>query len=78
MALTANVARKYGAKVVALAGAALVSAQAMAQTATTGVAAVTQLKDEMGDYSSVMFGIAVVSVGIMIGVKWIKRVRGAA
>jgi len=78
MTLTANVARKYGAKVVALAGAALVSAQAMALNESTGVASVNQLKTEMGDYSGAMFGLAVVSVGIMIGVKWIKRARGAA
>lgn len=79
MQVTLNVARKYGAKVAAVGGAAIAAGSALAQTApATGVAAVTQLTTEMGDYGPVMFALAIVSVGVMIGVKWIKRARGAA
>lgn len=54
------------------------SAFAQATNPADGVAAVTQVAGNIGDYGPVMFGLAVVSVGVMIGVKWIKRARGAA
>ena len=45
---------------------------------TTGVEAVEAVKAGIGDYGPAMFGLAIVSVGVMIGVKWIKRAKGAA
>lgn len=78
---TLAVARKYGAKASAVAATAMVTVgQAMAQSAdpASGVAAVTQMKNEMGDYGPLFFGIAIVGTGIMIGVKWIKRTKSAA
>lgn len=73
-------AQNYGAKLAAGASALALSGLAAAQTAdpATGVAAITALRTEMGDYGPVMFGLAIVAVGVMIGVKWIKRARGAA
>ena len=77
MQFVRNIARKYGPQIAA-AGGALAAGSAFAEDPATGVAAVTQITTSMGDYGPVMFGLAVVSVGVMIGVKWIKRARGAA
>jgi len=69
-------AKRHAARVAA-AAAALAAGGAMAQ-ATSGPAAVAQITSEMGDYGPAMFGLAIIGVGIMIGVKWIKRAKGAA
>lgn len=71
---------KYGAKLAVVASSAVAAGHAFAQAAdpTSGTAAITQLRTQMGDYGPVMFGLAIISVGIMIGVKWIKRAKGAA
>lgn len=73
-------ARRYGAQVAAATGGLVLSGVAAAQSSdpTTGVEAITQLRASIGDYGPVMFGLAIVAVGVMIGVKWIKRARGAA
>ncbi len=42
------------------------------------LAAVTSLSTSATGFGPVMFGLAVTVVGIMIGVKWIKRAKGAA
>ena len=72
--------RTHGAKLGTAAGALVLSTVASAQTSnpTDGVAAVTALQGAIGSYGPVMFGLAVAAVGVMIGVKWIKRARGAA
>lgn len=76
---THDIRAKYGAKLAVAASSVIAAGQALAQTApTTGVEAVEYVKSSMGDYGPVMFGLAIVSVGIMIGVKWIKRAKGAA
>lgn len=77
---TRNLRAKYGAKLAVVASSALAAGGAFAQAAdpTSGVGAVTQIRTQMGDYGPVMFGLAIVSVGILIGVKWIKRAKGAA
>ena len=70
---------KYGAKLAAVASSVLAAGHALAQTApTSGVEAVEAVKAGIGDYGPAMFGLAIVSVGVMIGVKWIKRAKGAA
>lgn len=56
----------------ALAGAA------HADDPATAIAAVTSLSGSAAGFGPVMFGLAVTVVGIMIGVKWIKRAKGAA
>ncbi len=53
-------------------------APAFAEDPTTALAAVQSLTTSSAGFGPVMFGIAVASVGILIGVKWIKRSRGAA
>lgn len=74
-----NVAKRYGARAAtAVATLALTAGTALAADPTSGVDAVTQLRAEMGDYGPAMFGLAIVAVGIGIGVKWIKRAKGAA
>ena len=76
---TRNLRAKYGAKLAVVASSVIAAGQALAQTApTTGVEAVKAVKDGIGDYGPAMFGLAIVSVGVMIGVKWIKRAKGAA
>lgn len=70
--------RKYGA-----AGAALLaSTGAMAQetftTYATADAALTSLGGSTNGFGPVLFGLAVVSSVILIGVAWIKKGRGAA
>ena len=70
---------KFGAKLAVVASYVIAAGQALAQTApTTGVEAVAAVKAGIGDYGPAMFGLAIVSVGVMIGVKWIKRAKGAA
>ncbi|BEP50573.1 major coat protein [Variovorax sp. V116] len=54
------------------------SVSAFAVDPATGLEAVSSLSGSSTGYGPVMFGLAVTVVGIMIGVKWIKRARGAA
>ena len=62
-----------------MASSVVAAGQALAQSApATGVDAVNAVKAGVGDYGPAMFGLAIVSVGVMIGVKWIKRAKGAA
>ena len=76
---TRNLRAKFGAKLAVVASSVIAAGQTFAQTApTTGVEAVQAVKASMGDYGPAMFGLAIVSVGVMIGVKWIKRAKGAA
>lgn len=51
---------------------------ALAADPASALDAVTSLSTSSTGYGPVMFGLAVAVVGIMIGVKWIKRARGAA
>lgn len=64
-----------------VAASVLASAAAMAQSAVTLPDASTQIAEitaKQGGYATVMFTLALTAVGIMVGVKWIKRGRGAA
>ena len=51
---------------------------AFAVDPATALEAVGTLSTSAAGFGPVMFGIAVVSVGILIGIKGIKRTRGAA
>lgn len=63
----------------AVAGSALASGvSAFAVDPATASEALGGLAGTSAAYGPVMFGLAVAAVGIMIGVKWIKRARGAA
>lgn len=56
----------------------LTSLGAFAEDPATALAAVGTLSTSANGFGPVMFGLAVTVVGILIGVKWIKRARGAA
>lgn len=64
----------------ALAGgsALLASSMAHAVDPADALTALGTLTTSQGGYGPVMFGLAIASVAVMIGVKWIKRGRGAA
>lgn len=63
-----------------VAASTLASAAAMAQSATLPDAAtqIAEITAKQGGYATVMFALALSAVGILVGVKWIKRGRGAA
>jgi len=61
-----------------LSGGALAAASSFAADPVDALAAVTSLSGAATGFGPVMFGLAVTVVGIMIGVKWIKRAKGAA
>ena len=75
---TRNLRAKYGAKLAVVASSVIAAGQSLAADPTTGVEAVAAVRAGIGDYGPAMFGLAIVSVGVMIGVKWIKRAKGAA
>lgn len=58
--------------------AAVLAGSARAADPADALAAVSSLSGSAAGFGPVMFGLAVTVVGIMIGVKWIKRARGAA
>ena len=51
---------------------------ARAEDPATALAAIQTLSGQAAGYAPVMFGLAVAVIGIMIGIKWIKRAKGAA
>jgi len=62
-----------------LASAGLVAgASSFAADPATALEAVTSLSTSATGFGPVMFGLAVTVTGIMIGIKWIKRGKGAA
>lgn len=72
----------HKARNLALAAASVIaSGAALAQTAPTIPSAAAQIEaitSQQGGYATVMFALALTAVGIMVGVKWIKRGKGAA
>jgi hypothetical protein len=71
-----NFARKHAAKAAVV---ATVAAPMLAH-ATDPADALTALQTFSGTttaYGPVLFGLAVVSTGIMLGIAWIKKARGA-
>lgn len=53
-------------------------ASAFAVDPATGLEAIGTVATGAAGYGPPMFGLAVIAVGVMVGVKWIKRARGAA
>lgn len=68
-------------KIGAAGAALLVSGGAFAQTApatfATPEAALTSLAGTATAFGPIMFGMAVIATGIMLGVAWIKKGRSA-
>ena len=65
-------------RLLAIPAVAAATAPAFAADPVDALAAVTSLSTGATGFGPVMFGLAVTVVGIMIGVKWIKRAKGAA
>jgi len=59
-------------------GLGMSSAMAQVTAPTDATAQIQALVTGQAEYLTVMFALAFAAVGIMIGVKWIKRARGAA
>jgi len=66
------------ARLAAFSAAVVASASALATDPTDAVSALGSLSTTTSGMGPPLFGLAVVAVGILIGVKWIKRGRGAA
>lgn len=76
-----NTLRHRGAQALALVSGLALSAAVSAQTATTvpsSAALIDQITSEQSGYATTMFALALTAVGILVGVKWIKRGRAAA
>lgn len=65
-------------RLAALSAPLLAAQSARAADPATALEAVQTLTTSSAGFGPVMFGLAIASVGIGIGVKWIKRSRGAA
>lgn len=52
------------------------NAQAAATTAFTG--AITTVSADIATYGAALIGVAVIGVGFMVGMKYVKKIRGAA
>lgn len=66
------------APVLALLVASVTAAPAFAVDPETALVALGTLSTSATGFGPIMFGLAVTVTGIMIGVKWIKRGKGAA
>lgn len=62
----------------AVALGASVAAFADAVPLPSAAAQISEITAGQSAYATVMFGLALAAVGILVGVKWIKRGRGAA
>lgn len=72
--------KKFFAPASALIAAVIAPVSAFAQTAgssafTTSVTAVTA---DIATYGAALIGVAAVGVGFMVGMKYVKKIRGAA
>jgi hypothetical protein len=72
-----NLAVKYGPRL-GLVSVSVLPMLAHAADPADALAAVGSLTTGQAAYGPVMFGLAIAAVGIMVGLKWIKRARGAA
>jgi hypothetical protein len=70
--------KKMKMRLLAGLAAAVASAQALAVDPTTASEGFTQAQTSALGFGPGMWGLAAGSVAILIGVKWIKRARGAA
>lgn len=52
------------------------NAQAAATTAFTG--AITSVSADIATYGGALIAVAVIGVGFMVGMKYVKKIRGAA
>jgi len=71
-----NLAKKFGPQI-AVVGAVLAPVLAHASDPADALTALQTFSGTTTAYGPVLFGLAVVSTGIMLGVAWIKKARGA-
>lgn len=69
---------KYLVPFLTAAASIVAAVPAFAVDPATALEAVTSLQGGAAGFAPIMFGLAITVVGIMIGVKWIKRAKGAA
>lgn len=65
-------------RLLALSAPLVMSQAARAEDPATALAAVQTLTTSSAGFGPVMFGLAIATVAIGVGVKWIKRAKGAA
>lgn len=75
-----QIMNKFSSAVRGAAGAAIASAAGVASAAnpTSAADALTTLAGDVVVFGPLMWGVAIAAVGILVGVKWIKRAKGAA
>jgi hypothetical protein len=75
-----NLAVKYGPRLSVVGGSLAVMGSALAQSTdpVDAAAALSSLSGSLSGFGPVLFGLALTSTVIMIGVAWIKKGRGAA
>jgi len=70
--------RQKMARLAVVSGTGVGSVSAFAVDPATALEAIGTLSSSATGFGPVMFGLAITVVGIMIGVKWIKRGKSAA
>lgn len=71
--------KKIAPSIAALSVLAVASiGQAHAAAAEAFTTAVTSVTADVGTYGAALVGVAAVGVGFMVGMKYIKKIRGAA
>lgn len=68
---------RYLVGAVSLLAAGIASAQA-APTTTAFTTAVTAVSADIATFGGALIGVAAVGVGFMVGMKYVKKIRGAA
>lgn len=77
MSMLQNLARK-GSVALATLGASVAAFAEGGSTIPSAAAQISEITAQQSGYATVMFALALTAVGILVGVKWIKRGRGAA
>ena len=70
--------RKFAVRAAVVASSVLGTVSAFAVDPATAIEAVTGLSSTVTAFGPVMWGLAIVGVGIGLGVKFIKKAKGAA
>lgn len=73
-----NLSMKYGPRVAIAGGSLAGTASAFAVDPATAAEALSSLSGSISGFGPVLFGLALASTIILIGVAWIKKGRGAA
>ena len=72
-----NVLKKSAIGAASLVGAGFAAAQA-APTTQAFTTAVTSVSADIATFGGALIGVAAVGVGFMVGMKYVKKIRGAA